>query len=169
MTVRDARPADATDVARIANHYIRNTSVTFTTCEKSRDIARDEIVTRRTEGGAFLVAETGGRVTGFATYFPFRAGPGYSWTRELTILLEPGAEGRGLGRDLITALAAKATAVGVHSLIAGISAENPRAIDFHAAMGFSEVGRIPEAGRKFNRWIDLVLMQKFLSEVSPTS
>lgn len=52
---------------------------------------------------------------------------------------------------------------GAHQMIAGISAENPAAIAFHAKIGYRETVRIAQAGFKFDRYIDLVLMQKFLS------
>ncbi len=56
--------------------------------------------------------------------------------------------------------AARAQDIG--SLVGGISGENPRAIAFHAARGFAEVGRVPRAGWKFGRWLDLVLMQRLV-------
>jgi phosphinothricin acetyltransferase len=62
------------------------------------------------------------------------------------------------------ALFAQARLAGIHALFAGVSAENDPGIAFHARLGFREVGRLPEAGRKFDRWLTLVLMQKMLSE-----
>ena len=59
-------------------------------------------------------------------------------------------------------MAAAARAEGIGSLIGGISGENPGAVAFHARQGFAEVGRIPRAGWKFDRWLDLVLMQRLV-------
>jgi len=160
--IRPATEQDADAIAAIWNHYIRNTLVTFNSTEKTAHEVAAMIETRSDTGCGTLVTGTEGAVQGFASYSPFRGGPGYAATAEHTILLAPGAEGAGLGRSLMTALAAHAAGTGKHALIAGISAVNQPAIDFHAAMGFAEVARLPEVGRKRGKWLDLVLMQKLL-------
>ncbi|EYD78286.1 phosphinothricin N-acetyltransferase, putative [Rubellimicrobium mesophilum DSM 19309] len=81
---------------------------------------------------------------------------------EHTILLAPDAQGRGIGRQLIDALAQAASDQGKHTMIGAISAENAAGLAFHAACGFQEHGRLPEVGYKFGRWLDLVLMGRRL-------
>ncbi|SHH28779.1 GNAT family N-acetyltransferase [Marivita hallyeonensis] len=159
MIVRPARVSDAAAVTALVNDIVDNTTVTFTSVRKvEADIAAD-IASR---GAAFQVVEIDGEVAGFATYFPFRAGVGYGHTKEHSIVLGPHARGRGCGSALMAALEDVARSDGVHSLIAGVSAENDVGRAFHAALGFVEVGVLPEVGRKFDRWLDLVLMQKIL-------
>ena len=104
----------------------------------------------------------GDAVLGFATYAQFRSGAGYATCMEHSIILAPAARGLGAGRGLMSALLAHAGAAGAHQMIAGVSAENPDGVAFHAALGIVEIARIREAGYKFDRFIDLVLMQKFL-------
>jgi phosphinothricin acetyltransferase len=160
MRIRPARPGDAEAIAAIWNAVIDDTAITFTTERKTEQGLAADIATR---GAGFQVACDAGAVVGFATYFPFRAGPGYAHTKEHSIQLAPAARGRGTGRALMAALEAAARAQGVHSLWAGVSGENPDGVSFHAALGFAEIARLPQVGYKFGRWMDLVLMQKMLN------
>lgn len=157
ITVRPARPDDAGAIVPIVNHIIDTTSVTFTTARKSEEDVAKAITD---SDGAYFVALHEGRIVGFATYFPFRGGPGYARTKEHSIVLAPKAKGLGGGRALIEALCDHARAAGVHSLWAGVSAENPAGVAFHKAVGFEQVAVLPEVGFKFGRWMDLVLMRR---------
>jgi len=157
MRIRLVGAADIAPILEIWNPLIRDTSVTFTSVEKTHDGLADDIAAR---GTAFLVAEEAGALMGFASYGTFRGGPGYVHTAEHTVIVAPAAQGRGAGRALMHALEDQARAAGVHVLVAGVSAENVSAIAFHRAIGFAEAGRLPEVGRKFGRWMDLVFLQK---------
>lgn len=162
MTVRSATAGDAAAIAAIWNAVIRDTLITFNPVEKSEDEVGGLIAARTGAAGGTFVAEEAGVVLGFATYAQFRAGAGYARTMEHTILLSPTARGRGLGRALMAALEADARAKGVHSLFAGVSSANTEGRAFHAALGFREVAVLPEVGWKWDRWLDLHLMQKRL-------
>jgi L-amino acid N-acyltransferase YncA len=160
VTVRLATGPDAEAVAALWNHYIRETSVTFNAQEKNAEEVAGLIGTRP----AFFVAlDHQGRVAGFATYGQFRSGVGSARTMEHTIQLAPGASGRGLGRALMTLVEDHARAGGAHSMFAGVSGENPEGRAFHARLGYVETAILPQVGWKFGRWMDLVLMQKFLA------
>ncbi|MCX8954073.1 GNAT family N-acetyltransferase [Ruegeria sp. NA] len=159
MNIRPATASDAPAIARITNAIIRDTLVTFTTDERSAAQIAEDIKAR---APGFLVAEHDSHVIGFATYGPFRTGPGYAQTCEHTIQLSPDAWGKGVGRALMSELEEIAQAQGVHVLVAGISSANPGAEAFHAALGYSKVGVMPEVGFKFGQRLDLVLMQKIL-------
>lgn len=161
--IRDATPADAPAIAAIWNPAIRDTAVTFNSAEKSISDIATMITDRQAADHGFLVAETSGRIAGFATYAQFRGGVGYARTMEHTILLSPDAQGTGLGRALLTAIEDHARAGGAISLFAGVSAENPAGRAFHARLGYTEVAILQRVGFKFGRAMDLVLMQKFLS------
>lgn len=158
MIVRPAAPGDAAGIAALVNPVIRDTAITFTTEEKTpRSISR---AIRDT--GAYFVAGDGPEIAGYACYFQFRGGPGYAHAMEHSITLAPEARGRGIGRGLMHVLETHAKAQGAHVMVAGVSGENAGGIAFHSAIGYREVGRMSEVGRKFDRWLDLVLMQKLL-------
>jgi phosphinothricin acetyltransferase len=156
--IRPARPADAADLSAIWTPVVRETTHIFHTTERTE--AEIAALTRGED--PFLVWEEGERVVGFARCFPFRAGNGYSHTVEHTILLAPQAQGQGIGRRLIEALALEAALCGKHTMWGAVSAENVGGLAFHRACGFREYGRLPEVGRKFGRWLDLVLMGRVL-------
>lgn len=159
MIIRPARRADASAICAIWNPLIEHTSTTFTTTLKTPQGIAEDIASR---GGAFLVADTQDGLLGFATYFPFRGGPGYARTKELSINLSDAARGMGMGRALVSALERHAKAAEIHSLWAGVSGENPAGVAFHKRVGFTQVAVLPEVGFKFDRWMDLVLLQKRL-------
>ena len=162
--IRPAIVLDAQAIAEIWNPWIRDTGITFNAVDKRPEDVADMIVTRTTAGHGFLVAvDDEGCLLGFATYTQFRGGIGYARTMEHSIILSPMARGKGLGRDLLTAIEKHAREEGAHQILAGVSSENAEGIKFHLAMGYDECARIRDAGYKFGRYMDLVLMQKFLS------
>lgn len=154
--IRPATPADAPAIADLWNPWIQNTAITFTSTLKTPQDVAQMIATRP----AFFTTEG---CQGFATYGQFRGGVGYATCMEHTIILSPAARGQGLGRALMQAVETHAATHGAHQMIGGISAENPDGLRFHAALGYSEIARVTEAGFKFGRFIDLVLMRKFLA------
>lgn len=158
MIIRQAVPEDAPGIAALVNPVIRDTAITFTDAEKTPEDIAEAIQA----SGRYFVACEDSRIVGYACYFQFRGGPGYRFTMEHSIVLNESVRGRGVGRKLMAALEGHARDHDVHSLFAGVSGENPAGVAFHRSVGFKEVGRLPEVGFKFGRWMDLVLMQKLL-------
>lgn len=156
--IRAARPEDTAELAALWNPWITETAITFASAAKTEADIQAMIAAR----DCFLVYVKNG-LQGFATYAQFRSGNGYATCMEHTIILSPTARGMGAGRALMAAVEAHAKAAGAHQMIGGISGENPDARAFHAALGYQEIAIIREAGFKFGRFMDLVLMQKFLS------
>lgn len=116
-------------------------------------------------GHPVIVAVDGDRVVGYATWTGFRGGdrfPGYRRTVEHTIHVDGDQHGRGVGRALLEALVGEARRRDVHVVVGAIDSENTGSLAFHRALGFTEVGRMPEVGRKFDRWLDLVLVQRIV-------
>ena len=159
MIIRRAKDTDAEALAAIHGHYVRNTLITFTTVEKSLRYWQNRILS----DPPVFVADRAGCILGFGLYDSFRNGPGYAYTAEHSIYLAPDAQGHGAGRTLLSTVETEAGANGIHVLVAGISSANPVGLKFHAAMGYSETGRLSEVGFKNGQWLDTIFMQKFLS------
>lgn len=160
MIIRPVGAADIPAILALWNPVIRDTTLTFSSEEKTAESLAGMIAERRAAGREFFLAEEAGGLAGFATYAQFRAGNGYAHAMEHTIILAPEARGRGAGRALMARIEDHVREGGAHTLFAGISGENPDGIAFHERLGFVHVARLPEAGRKFGRWLDLVLMVK---------
>jgi L-amino acid N-acyltransferase len=160
--IRPARAQDAAAIAALLNHWIENSAVTFNPVPKTEADIVAMIAAKATAGHAFLVAVEDGQLVGQASYDQFRAGAGYRTCMEHSISLAPAAKGKGVGRALMTAIEDHARAGGAHQMIAGVSGENPEGRAFHLHLGYRPIATIPDAGHKFDRFIDLVLMQKLL-------
>lgn len=162
MNIRPARPEDYPSICALWNPVIRDTTTIFHSEERDSAKVHEIVEARRRDGHEFFVAVAEGRLLGFATYAQFRGGNGYRHALEHSIILDPAAWGRGVGRALMTRLEGHARDGGGHTLYAGVSGENAAGIAFHEKLGFKTIATLPEAGRKFDRWLDLVLMMKFL-------
>ncbi len=162
MNIRSAVVTDAHQIIGFWNPQIRDGAVTFNSILKTETQLIDEIENRQAEGKGFLVAEQEAEVLGFATYSQFRGGPGYAATMEHTVMIKPAAQDRGIGSALMSALEEHARALNVHSMIAGVSSENLAAVAFHSKIGYQKIAELPEVGYKHDRWMGLILLQKFL-------
>lgn len=156
--IRPARQGDVQAIVDLWAPHVLDSVATFNSIPKTAVEVTQMIADRP----CFLVAEIDGQLAGFASYDQFRGGIGYRRTMEHTIIVDPAAAGRGAGRALMQAVMDHARAADVHSLWAGVSAENAAGVAFHATLGFEQVAVLPQVGRKFGRWMDLVLMQKRL-------
>jgi phosphinothricin acetyltransferase len=117
---------------------------------------------RRAQEQPVIVAREDGTVVGFASYGQFRSWPGYRSTAEHSLHVAAARRRQGIGRGLLEELMDRARRGGLHVLVAGIDAENHRSLRLHRRLGFEEVGRMPEIARKFDRWVELVLLQRTL-------
>lgn len=162
IEIRTAQPDDLAQIGQLWNQIIRDTDITFTSTEKSAADLQAYLSDHRAAGDPVLVGFDAGSFAGFGSYHPFRSGDGYSTSRELTISLVPEFRHAGHGAAFLHALENHARQSAVHCLIAGITATNTPSRRFFAKHGYVDKGLLPEIARKFDRWHDLVLMQKIL-------
>jgi phosphinothricin acetyltransferase len=161
--VRDATVDDLAAITELFNALIPTTTIAWRDDLADADEMAQWFATQSETGNPVLVAEREGAVVGYTTWTWFRGGPrfpGYRHTRELTIHVDGRHHGHGLGRLLIEALVERARHDDIHVLVAGVDADNEASVEFHRRLGFVEVARMPEVGRKFARWLDLVLFQR---------
>jgi phosphinothricin acetyltransferase len=157
IVVRDAQDADMPAVRDLYNALIETTTVAWTEARQTLRERRAWFRRQQRIGYPVLVAEADGVVVGFAAYGSFRGSgkwPGYRHTVEHTIHVREDSWGRGIGRGLIDGLVDQARADGVHVMVAAIDGANTESISFHERLGFTVVARMPEVGRKFDRWLD---------------
>jgi L-amino acid N-acyltransferase len=111
---------------------------------------------------AMVAVDDGGRIRGFASVSPYRPRPAYLTTVEDSVYVDPDARGQGVGKLVLVAVLDLAAAHGFHTVIARINAEGEGSIALHHSCGFALVGTERQVGRKFNRWLDVVVMQRML-------
>lgn len=109
-----------------------------------------------------ITAERNGEVVGYAYASFYRPRPAYRFTCEDSIYLRQDMVGQGLGGALLTELMAQSAAAGFTQMIAVITAERANSVRLHEKAGFHHVGRYDAVGFKFDRWLDIIHMQKAL-------
>ncbi|MDB5998684.1 MAG: putative N-acetyltransferase [Rhizobacter sp.] len=161
--IRPSRSADLPVVTAIYAWNVKNGTGTF-----EIDPPDEAEMTRRWadvtgKGLPWLVAEVNGKVLGYAYANHFRPRPAYRFCLEDSIYLDPQAQGQGLGRLLLAELLSRCEAQGARQMMAVIGdSANEGSLGVHRALGFEPVGVMKSAGRKFERWVDVVLMQRVL-------
>lgn len=163
MELRLARIEDAEDIRAIYNREVLGSTVTFDL--RGRTLAEQQAwITDRRGAHAAIVAVEDERLIGFGSLSPYRSRPAYSTSVEDSVYVEHGHQGLGVGKALLAELVRLATAHGFHTVMARIVGGHDASIALHRACGFGIVGTEREIGRKFNRWLDVVVMQRLLSE-----
>jgi L-amino acid N-acyltransferase YncA len=163
LNLRPSTPADLSAIAAIYAWHVEQGTGTFEL--EAPDLAemtrrRDDVLAK---GLPWLVAERTGTVLGYAYANHFRPRRAYRFCLEDSIYLADGARGQGIGRLLLAELMARCEDAGARQMLAIIGdSANGGSIGVHRALGFERVGVMKSAGWKFDRWLDVVIMQKAL-------
>ena len=163
--IRLAKASDAEAIASIYRPYVEGTRVSFE--ERAPDGSE---MAGRMEGPLhpWLVVEEDGHVLGYASSSPYHRRPAYRWTVETSIYLAPDAQGRGIGRQLLSALIELLTRQGYVTAIAAIALPNPVSIALHERLGFVPAGTYRGVGFKLDEWTDVSLWQRDLAPRAAT-
>jgi len=162
IILRPATEADLGAINAIYNFYVRTSTATFDLEEGSLE-ERRQWFDQHGERYPLLVAEAAGEVVGWCSASPFRLRPGYRHTVEDSVYIQDAWRGRGVGRLLLAALLREVERLGYHSVMALIGdSANEASVRLHASLGLRHVGIEREVGYKFDRWLDVVHMQRML-------
>ena len=163
FTLRPAELADADQIKDIYNHEVVRTTATFDLVTRTLADQRAWLAAR---SGAFAaivaVDDDSGEIVGFAALSPYKERAAYRTSVENSIYVRRDQHRRGVGRCMLEHLLEVAAQSGFHAVFARIEASSAASRGLHAACGFGLVGIEREVGRKFNRWLDVAVMQKLL-------
>lgn len=166
MELRLATLDDAEAIRRIYNLEVETSTATMDLVVRSLEDQRAWLAAR---SGAFgvVVAIGHGEVIGFASLSPYKERAAYRSTVEDSVYVDRAHHGRGVGKLLLQEVLDVALASGFHSMMARVEATRAASIALHTSLGFELVGVEREVGRKFNRWLDVALMQRMLHASAP--
>lgn len=163
MEIRLAKPSDARSLLDIYAPYVENTAITF---EYEVPTIEDFAIRieKTLEKYPYLVAEEDGVVLGYAYASTYYARAAYDWAVELSVYVSQDARGKGVGSKLYDALEDLLDQMGYVHFLACISLPNEASLALHRKRGYQQVAHFPKIGYKFNRWNDIVWLQKSLDK-----
>lgn len=162
-SIRPITLRDAEALMAIYNREVLGSRVTLDLVPRSISQQRAWIEEHQGVYPALLACEISTEeVVGFASVSPYRIRPGYSTTVENSIYIAPSHQGKGLGKFLLSSILDEAARHGFHACIARVAADHVASIALHKSLGYFEVGIEREIGRKFGKWIDMLLLEKLL-------
>lgn len=162
LIIRNATTDDVPSILAIVNHAILFSTANYNYEIQTLTTQLQWFQDKKKANFPILVAEFDSEVIGFGTYGTFREKIGYQFTVEHSIYVSESHIGKGVGKLVLSHLISTAKTDGYHVMIGAIDAENKDSIAFHEKFGFTISGTISEVGFKFDRWLDLVLMQLIL-------
>ncbi|HMD56862.1 MAG TPA: GNAT family N-acetyltransferase [Solirubrobacteraceae bacterium] len=162
LRIVDADASDLPAMVAIYNEVLASSSAIFSDQPVTAAEMSARLDARRASGLPTIVAREAERVVGYASYGEFRPWPGYRSTVEHSVYVVAERRRGGVGRMLMVDLIRRARRAGLHAMIGAIDAENTPSLILHEGLGFRRVGLLPEVARKFDRWLDLALLQLML-------
>jgi len=165
VSIRQATPPDCAAVARLYGGYVLESLATFELVPPTPEDWQVKLAGLNRLGLPFLVALDGAELAGYALATPWRPRPGYRFTLEDSIYVQPERVGQGLGSQLLEALIAATRSWGAKQIIAVIAdSGEPASAALHRSAGFLEAGRLRQVGFKNGRWLDTLLLQLSLED-----
>lgn len=162
--IRDAETADLEAITAIHNDAVLNTTAIWNEEAVTVEDRAAWLGDRQQKGYPVIVAVDESGVLGYATFGDWRPHSGYRHTVEHSVYVRDGQRGRGIGKALMIELIHRARTLGNHVMVAAIESSNTGSIIMHKRLDFMQVGRMPQVGTKFDRWLDLTFLQLVLDQ-----
>ena len=162
VVLRDFSWHDVPEITAIYRHYVENSVATFDTDAPGEAFMAEKFGHMVDLGHPVVIAESAGRVLGYAYASTYRPRPAYRFTCEDTVYLAPDRVGKGLGTALLAETISRSQTFGFKQMLGVIAADVGPSIRLHEKLGFTIAARHPDLGYKFDRWIGIVHMQRAL-------
>ena len=163
IKIRPAHEKDVESITDIYNDAIHNTTATFDTEPRSY-LDRLKWFKDHDDAHPVIVAETEGKLVGWAALTRWSDRCAYNGTAEVSVYVDKDFRGNGIGKKLLEVLTLEGEKAGLHNLIARITEGNESSIHIHEKMGFKHIGVMREAGKKFGKFLDVFIMQKLFND-----
>jgi len=164
LSIRPAVAPDAEAINDIYNHYVRTATATFDTEEMSLPRRLEWLEEHAGPYPAFVVENGDGVLVGWGSLSRWGTRRAYDRSVEISVYVAAEATGGGVGPALSDALLTEARRLGHHAVISQIVHENEASLKMAARQGFEHVGTLRQVGRKFDRWLDVVLMEYLIGD-----
>jgi phosphinothricin acetyltransferase len=162
VSIRLVEQRDADVLRTIYNREVLESTVTFDMVPRTLEEQRDWIDEHSGAHPALVAVAEDATLVGFGSLSPYRPRPAYAPTVEDSVYVHHEHRGHGYGRLLLEELVRRGSGHGFHTVIGRIVGHHEASIGLHARCGFEHAGTEREVGRKFGRWLDVVLMQRML-------
>lgn len=162
VRIRPSSSDDAAEMARIYNHYIEHSTVTFEESPVSAAQVAARLATVTTHGLPWLLAVTDDQVLGYVYATPWRERSAYRHSVEVSAYVAPEHLGCGIGSALYAAMLPKLQALALHTALAVVPLPNPASVALYEKLGFCKVAHLEEVGFKLGRWVDVGYWQRRL-------
>ena len=160
--IRIATENDLQQTLDIYNEIIANSTAIFQYEPQTLEMRKSWFAEKKEKNFPVFVAEEDNMIVGFSTFGQFRNWQAYQYSVENSVYVKAECRGKGISKLLMQPLINAARQMHLHTIIAGIVADNEASIALHKQFGFVEVAHFKEVGYKFNRWLDLKFFQLIL-------
>jgi L-amino acid N-acyltransferase len=163
LIIRHATEKDLPGILEIYNDAIINTTAVYDYKEHTQEMRVKWFQEKKQNNFPVLVAVVENKIAGFSSYGWFRTWAAYKYSVEHSVYVHPDFRRRGIAKKILQRLIDEAKQKEVHTMIAGIDANNTISLELHKQLGFEQTAHMKQVGYKFGKWLDLIFMQLILN------